>query len=98
MKFKSFSEYEISQSGWWVEIATAMPCCTYYFGPFLSSQSAQLALSGYIEDIEKEGARDITLQIKQCHPTKLTIFEDEVEENSLIHFHLSPFMDLQSIA
>lgn len=98
MNFKNFSEYEINKSGWWVEISTAMPCCTYYFGPFSSSQSAQLALAGYIEDLEKEGARDLTLQIKQCQPKKLTIFEDEIDESFLMPFQLSPIVDLKSIA
>jgi hypothetical protein len=98
MNFKTFSNYEFSQSGWWVEIATAMPCCTYYFGPFASSKSAQLSLAGYIEDLEKEGARDLTLQIKQCTPKKLTIFEEEVDDNSLISFCLFPSIDFQSIA
>lgn len=98
MNFNSFSEYESSQTGWWVEISTALPCCTYYFGPFVSSQSAQLALAGYIEDLEKEGARDLTLQIKQCQPKKLTIFEEEVDDSILRPFHSSPLVDLQSTA
>lgn len=59
---------------WWVEIVTAQPSCIYYFGPFISSKEAELARSGYIEDLEQEAAVGITVRIQQCKPTQLTIF------------------------
>jgi hypothetical protein len=62
---------------WWVEVFTTQPRCTYYFGPFADRQQANLAIAGYIEDLESESAQVIQTQIKQCHPQQLTIeFED----------------------
>lgn len=61
---------------WWVEILTEKPNCTYYFGPFLSSEEAKLASQGYLEDLEIEGAQDITVNVKRCKPYNLTIAED----------------------
>lgn len=77
MVLQSLTEERID-FGWWIEVVTALPGCTYYFGPFASIQEAQLAKVGYIEDLRQEGAKEITLQLKQCQPRNLTIFEDEL--------------------
>lgn len=77
MALQSLTEERID-FGWWIEVVTALPGCTYYFGPFASTQEAQLAKVGYIEDLRQEGAKEITLQLKQCQPQNLTIFEDEL--------------------
>ncbi|MEC4818377.1 MAG: DUF1816 domain-containing protein [Scytonema sp. PMC 1069.18] len=61
---------------WWVEIVTQNPRCTYYFGPFLSSADAQVALKGYVEDLEQEGAQGISVNVKRCKPDALTIADD----------------------
>jgi hypothetical protein len=61
---------------WWVEIITQNPRCTYYFGPFLSSADASVAVKGYIEDLESEGAQGIMVNVKRCKPDSLTIAED----------------------
>lgn len=61
----------------WVEITTSSPRCTYYFGPFLTAQEAKVAQAGYLEDLEKEGAQGITVMVKRCKPTYLTI-DDEL--------------------
>lgn len=58
---------------WWVEIVTLDPECTYYFGPFMSAKEAELARNGYIEDLESEGAKGISVAIKRCQPQELTI-------------------------
>ena len=60
----------------WVEIVTDNPRCTYYFGPFFSTQEAQEAKGGYVEDLENEGAQGISVTVKRCKPTNLTIFDD----------------------
>lgn len=60
--------------GWWVEIRTALPNCTYYFGPFSSRQEADYAQVGYFEDLKQEGAHGIIIQIKQCQPRELTSY------------------------
>lgn len=67
---------------WWVEIKTETPRCTYYFGPFLSAAEAQAAKSGYLDDLEQEGAVGISVDIKRCKPTKLTIFDELGEAGS----------------
>lgn len=61
---------------WWVEIVTQNPRCTYYFGPFLSSTDAKVAIKGYVEDLEMEGAQGIAVNVKRCKPNSLTISED----------------------
>mgnify|MGYP002716634961 FL=1 len=61
---------------WWLEIDTQNPLCTYYFGPFLTAREAQAAKTGYVEDLEQEGATEITAIIKRCKPEKLTVSAD----------------------
>jgi Domain of unknown function (DUF1816) len=36
---------------WWIEIFTAQPKCTYYFGPFAGAEEAYLASKGFVEDL-----------------------------------------------
>lgn len=62
---------------WWVEVITTQPKCTYYFGPFVSSEEAKRAESGYVEDLEQEGSQGIATQVKWCQPKELTIIEEE---------------------
>ncbi len=64
--------------GWWLEICTAQPIATYYFGSFDSQLEAELAKAGYIEDLKQEEAEVVTVRIKQCRPRQLTICEDEL--------------------
>ena len=63
---------------WWVEITTARPHCTYYFGPFTSAVEADAAKVGYVEDLEGESAQGIQVAIKRCKPVQMTI---DYEEN-----------------
>jgi Domain of unknown function (DUF1816) len=67
---------------WWIEITTESPNCTYYFGPFATAQDAETEKSGYIDDLELEGAKGFKTAIKRCKPTKLTIF-DETNESAV---------------
>lgn len=64
----------------WVEIVTENPRCTYYFGPFLNEKEATEAKGGYIEDLETEAAQGISVKIKRCKPSNLTIFDEQGEE------------------
>lgn len=57
---------------WWVEIKTSFPTCTYFFGPFLSREEAEVALPGYVEDLKAEQAKNIVTNIQRCKPTQLT--------------------------
>ncbi|MFP4121214.1 DUF1816 domain-containing protein [Coleofasciculus sp.] len=59
---------------WWVEIVTAEPAVTYYFGPFDTPEEAASYEAGYIEDLEQEGAQGIAVTVKWCKPDNLTIF------------------------
>lgn len=66
------------QGNWWVEVVTDLPRCTYYFGPFDTDKEASSNTPGYIEDLESEGARRVSIRIKRCQPSELTICESEV--------------------
>ncbi len=68
------------QEKWWVEIITNFPRCTYYFGPFDNDQEALTHTPGYIEDLESEGAKRVSIIIKRCQPSELTIYEGEFSE------------------
>ncbi len=41
--------------------------------PFTSAQEARLHLAGYVEDLVEEQAEGITIELKPCQPTELTI-------------------------
>lgn len=58
---------------WWVEVKTAEPPFTYYFGPFDKMEEAEDARPGYVEDLEHEGAKGIVTQVKRCNPHEVTI-------------------------
>ena len=62
-----------SHLAWWVKITTYQPRCLYFFGPFTSVKEAQSAQNGYIDDLQSEGALDISVEIKYCQPRSLTI-------------------------
>lgn len=66
---------------WWVEISTARPHCTYYFGPFASAVEADEAKVGYVEDLEGESAQGIQVAIKRCKPTQMTIDYEATERD-----------------
>lgn len=67
---------------YWVEIKTDYPRCTYYFGPFWSNVEAEADRSGYLEDLQAEGAQGIKCEIKRCKPSSLTIFDEKEEFKS----------------
>lgn len=66
-------------AAWWVEITTAAPRCTYYFGPFADLAEANYARLGYVEDLTGEGAEGITVTVKRCQPQVLTTCDSEAE-------------------
>lgn len=77
----------------WVEIVTDNPKCTYYFGPFMGAKEAEAAKSGYIEDLENEGAQGISVTVKRCKPSNLTIFDEDLGES--INSNLMPTLSRQ---
>jgi Domain of unknown function (DUF1816) len=66
-----------SQAPWWVKIDTQTPRCTYYFGPFDNAREATQNKPGFVEDLEQEGATNITVLVSQFDPHSLTICEEE---------------------
>jgi hypothetical protein len=66
----------------WIEIITAHPRCTYYFGPFSTEDEAKLANAGFIDDLLQERAEIIAVTIKRCQPTQLTLVEEELVETT----------------
>ena len=65
---------------WWIEILTAQPKCTYYFGPFADAWEAEVASKGFVEDLEGEFAQDIKIKIdRHSQPDLLTIEHDLIE-------------------
>lgn len=64
-------------TAWWAEILTTTPRCTYYFGPFQTSDEANAAYPGYIEDLDSEGSQGIVVVIKRCKPDQLTICDED---------------------
>ena len=63
----------------WVEIVTDSPRCVYYFGPFSNEVEAESAKSGYIEDLEAEGAKGLAVTVKRCKPENLTVYDDALD-------------------
>jgi Domain of unknown function (DUF1816) len=59
--------------GWWIELRTLYPDYVYYFGPFLNKIEVQKSKFGYIQDLESEGSKVISIHIKWCKPSQLTI-------------------------
>ncbi|HEY9834803.1 MAG TPA: DUF1816 domain-containing protein [Stenomitos sp.] len=74
---EEFSESTANGIAWWVKIITETPHCTYYFGPFESSSEAKQNQSGYLEDLEQEGAQGIDVAILQDRPETLTIYDEQ---------------------
>ncbi len=75
-------DVEKLELAWWIEIITLQPHCTYYFGPFSSAAEAESARLGYIEDLQQEGVVEMKVQIEQCQPSALTIYNDEWSETA----------------
>ncbi|MEY2859008.1 MAG: hypothetical protein RLZZ74_3321 [Cyanobacteriota bacterium] len=61
---------------WWARIITSDPHCTYYFGPFQTSEEVKNAYHGYVEDLDLEGARGIVVIIERSQPNILTICQE----------------------
>lgn len=70
------SALHLMGQAWWVEITTARPHCTYYFGPFATAVEADEAKAGYIEDLESESPQGMQVTIKRCKPVQMTIEHD----------------------
>ncbi len=68
------------RQAWWIEILTAQPNCTYYFGPFAGAWEAEVASKGFVEDLEGEFAQGIKIKIdRHSQPDLLTIEHDSIE-------------------
>ncbi|MEG3847371.1 DUF1816 domain-containing protein [Microcoleus sp. herbarium19] len=62
---------------WWVEVDTDSPKRTYYFGPYDSKDEASNSTNSYIQDLEKKGAKNISINFKQGRqPSQLTASDE----------------------
>ncbi|MDB9526248.1 DUF1816 domain-containing protein [Oscillatoria sp. CS-180] len=70
-----------SDKSWWLEIKTAGPACTYYFGPFDTEPEAELAKPGYVDDLQQEGAKVIAVIAIALSepPEQLTVYEEGMD-------------------
>ena len=67
------------QIPFWLKITTKVPGCIYYFGPFDSPYEAKSSQAGYIEDLMKEGALGIHIELEQHWQLEaLTICKEEL--------------------
>jgi Domain of unknown function (DUF1816) len=64
--------------GWWIELRTLHPDYVYYFGPFSSKTEAETLKFGYSKDLESEGSKVISTNVKWCKPSQLTICTEEL--------------------
>ncbi|MBE9048203.1 DUF1816 domain-containing protein [Pleurocapsales cyanobacterium LEGE 10410] len=62
---------------YWVEVTTRQPSCIYYFGPFDNVGEAEQMQHGYVQDLVEEQANGISVEVKRCLPTELTILGEE---------------------
>ncbi len=62
-----------NECNWWIRISTRSPDYIYYFGDFTTYWEAKQYKSGYIKDLQREKAKIVNIEIKQCYPQKLTI-------------------------
>jgi Domain of unknown function (DUF1816) len=82
MKEILLSALERFGMAWWVEVKTEAPHCTYYFGPFVSSNDAVAHQPGYLEDLQREGAQGVHSEVKRCNPKNLTIVDGNGDKAS----------------
>ncbi|WP_341732858.1 DUF1816 domain-containing protein [Microcoleus sp. EPA2] len=62
---------------WWVEVDTDSGNRTYYFGPYRTKDEADNSTIGYIRDLERKGAKKISIDIKQGRqPSQLQTSEE----------------------
>jgi hypothetical protein len=73
--WRSLFGFKNSQLSWWVKITTKMPQCIYFFCPFNSVWDAKSHQSDYLEDLMKEKALGISIEIEQCQPYNLSSSE-----------------------
>ncbi len=52
---------------WWAKIDTGIPSATYWYGPFLTKGGLNKNLNNFLEDLSKEGSKDIKHSIVRCN-------------------------------
>ena len=51
---------------WWAKVETSIPSATYWYGPFLTRRSLNESLGQFLNDLSKEGSKEITHSIIRC--------------------------------
>jgi len=60
---------------WWAKVQTASPTTTYWYGPFLTKRSLKDNLKDFLNDLNKEGSKEIKHTIVRCKKEEpLTIY------------------------
>ena len=60
---------------WWAKVDTESPNATYWYGPFLTKSSLIENLELFLNDLSKEGSKEIKHIIVRCKKEEpLTIF------------------------
>jgi len=60
---------------WWAKVDTESPNATYWYGPFLTKRSLIENLELFLNDLSKEGSKEIKHIIVRCNKEEpLTIF------------------------
>jgi Domain of unknown function (DUF1816) len=72
-KIHTESASNATELAWWTKIYTKAPFCIYYFGPFAQVEEANDSKSGYIEDLENEGAEVVFIKYLKLNPKNLTV-------------------------
>lgn len=80
---------------WWTKIYTINPFCIYYFGPFDKENNAQDSNSGYIEDLENEGAKVVCVKLKHLIPKKLTVEFKNLSHVQWLHELMQDYLMLK---
>ncbi|MGB3493514.1 MAG: DUF1816 domain-containing protein [Elainellaceae cyanobacterium] len=70
-----YSTQQLAQQKWWVKIQTKTPDCTYYFGSFNQKEEAENLQMDYVDNLVREGAKEITVNLENCCPQELTAYE-----------------------
>ena len=68
-----FRDDQLETSPWWIEVKTAQPACTYYFGPYGEKAEAVSQQQGFVEDLKAENAVGIDVSIEPMQPEQLTV-------------------------
>ena len=51
---------------WWAKIETENPQTIYWYGPFLTKRSLEKNIASFIDDLSKEGIKNVKQSFMRC--------------------------------